>query len=351
MAQATAEKTTDSFDASPKDASGFNRSGIAGVSKGLMAVLDRVRKVARFDSSVLITGESGTGKELIARAIHKNSARKDGPMVVINCGAIPSELLESELFGHERGAFTGAHRARTGRFEIADKGTIFLDEIGDMSPDLQVKLLRALQERRFERVGGSQTIAVDIRVISATNKNLTAAIKDNKFREDLYYRLNVIPINILPLRERPEDIMSLVDHFQSGFARRNTEYMPKVFPESVKQVLQTYEWPGNIRELENLVERLSVLVEEDTVSIADLPGCMTGAGTDVTPVCVAGVFQNNIGFNDAVESYQKSLITHALNKTGWVKAKAAEMLKMNRTTLVEKIKKMDIEPEDEMPVF
>ncbi|MCG8550921.1 MAG: sigma-54 dependent transcriptional regulator, partial [Desulfobacterales bacterium] len=283
-----------------------------------------------------ITGESGTGKELIARAIHKNSARKDGPMVVINCGAIPSELLESELFGHEKGAFTGAHRARTGRFEIADKGTIFLDEIGDMSPDLQVKLLRALQERRFERVGGSQTISVDIRVISATNKNLTAAIEENQFREDLYYRLNVIPINILPLRERPEDIMPLVDHFQSGFARRNPEYAPKIFPDSVQQVLQTYEWPGNIRELENLVERLSVLVEEDTVGIVDLPGCMTEAQTDAGPVCVAGVFQNNIGFNQAVESYQKSLITHALNKTGWVKAKAAEMLKMNRTTLVEK---------------
>lgn len=351
MIQATAEKTTGSVNATPKGVSDFNRNGIAGVSKGLMAVLDRVRKVACFDSSVLITGESGTGKELIARAIHKNSARKDGPMVVINCGAIPSELLESELFGHERGAFTGAHRTRIGRFEIADKGTIFLDEIGDMSPDLQVKLLRALQERRFERVGGSQTIAVDIRVISATNKNLTAAIEDNKFREDLYYRLNVIPINILPLRERLEDIMPLVEHFQSGFARRNAEYMPKVFPDSVKQVLQNYEWPGNIRELENLVERLSVLVEGDTVSIVDLPGCMTGAGKDGTPVCVAGVFQNNIGFNEAVESYQKSLITHALNKTGWVKARAAEMLKMNRTTLVEKIKKMDIEPEGEMPVF
>jgi transcriptional regulator with GAF, ATPase, and Fis domain len=351
MAQATAEKTTGSINTPPKTESDFNRSGIAGVSKGLMAVLDRVRKVARSDSSVLITGESGTGKELIARAIHKNSARKDSPMVVINCGAIPSELLESELFGHEKGAFTGAHRARTGRFEIADKGTIFLDEIGDMSPDLQVKLLRALQERRFERVGGSQTIAVDIRVISATNKNLTAAIEENKFREDLYYRLNVIPINILPLRERPEDIMPLVDHFQSGFARRNSEYMLKIFPDSVKQVLETYEWPGNIRELENLVERLSVLVEEETVSITDLPSCMSGAGTDITPVYVAGVFQNNIGFNEAVESYQRSLITHALNKTGWVKAKAAEMLKMNRTTLVEKIKKMDIEPEDEMPVF
>ncbi|NWH03488.1 sigma-54 interaction domain-containing protein [Desulfobacter latus] len=351
MAQATAEKTTGSINTPLKNKSDFNRNGIAGVSKGLMAVLDRVRKVSRSDSSVLITGESGTGKELIARAIHKNSARKDGPMVVINCGAIPSELLESELFGHEKGAFTGAHRARSGRFEIADKGTIFLDEIGDMSPDLQVKLLRALQERRFERVGGSQTIAVDIRVISATNKNLTAAIEDNKFREDLYYRLNVIPINILPLRERPEDIMHLVDHFQSDFARRNSEYTPKIFPDSVKQMLETYEWPGNIRELENLVERLSVLVEADTVSIADLPGCMSAAGTDVTPVCVAGVFQKNIGFNEAVESYQRSLITHALNKTGWVKAKAAEMLKMNRTTLVEKIKKMDIEPEDEMPVF
>ena len=351
MAQATAEKTASSADASLKDVSGFNRSGIAGVSKGLMAVLDRVRKVARFDSSVLVTGESGTGKELIARAIHNNSARKDGPMVVINCGAIPSELLESELFGHEKGAFTGAHRARTGRFEIADKGTIFLDEIGDMSPDLQVKLLRALQERRFERVGGSQTIEVDIRVISATNKNLTVAMEDSEFREDLYYRLNVIPINILPLRERPEDIMPLVDYFQSGLSRRNTGYMPKVFPDSVKQVLQAYEWPGNIRELENLVERLSVLVEEDTVAILDLPGCMTRAGTNVIPVGVAGVFQNNIGFNEAVESYQKSLITHALNETGWVKAKAAGMLKMNRTTLVEKIKKMDIEPEDEMPVF
>ena len=351
MAHATAEKTAGSVDAPPQALPGFDRSGIAGVSKGLMAVLDRVRKVARSDSSVLITGESGTGKELIARAIHKNSSRKDGPMVVINCGAIPSELLESELFGHEKGAFTGAHRARTGRFEIADKGTIFLDEIGDMSPDLQVKLLRALQERRFERVGGSQTISVDIRVISATNKNLTAAIADNEFREDLYYRLNVIPINILPLRERTEDIMPLVNHFQSGFAQRNTEYVAKIFPDSVKQVLETYAWPGNIRELENLVERLSVLVETDTVSIADLPSCMTDTGTDATPVCVAGVFRNNIGFNEAVESYQKSLITHALNNTGWVKAKAAELLKMNRTTLVEKIKKMDIEPEDEMPVF
>ena len=351
MAQAAAHERTAPDGSKPDPLPAFDRGGIAGVSKGLTAVLDRVRKVARFDSSVLITGESGTGKELIARAIHRNSDRKDGPMVVINCGAIPSELLESELFGHEKGAFTGAHRSRTGRFEIADKGTIFLDEIGDMSPDLQVKLLRALQERRFERVGGSQTIDVDIRVISATNKNLAAAIENNEFREDLYYRLNVIPINILPLRERPEDIMPLVDHFQTALSRRNPDYRPKVFSDSVCHSLMAYEWPGNIRELENLVERLSVLVETESVGLEDLPGCMSGTAQDQTIVSVAGVFQNNIGFSDAVEIYQKSLIIHALNETGWVKAKAAQMLKMNRTTLVEKIKKMDIEPENQMPVF
>ncbi len=351
MAQAAAEEKAVPAQTMPDPLPAFDRSGIAGVSKGMTAVLDRVRKVARSDSSVLITGESGTGKELIARAIHKNSDRKDGPMVVINCGAIPGELLESELFGHEKGAFTGAHRSRTGRFEIADKGTIFLDEIGDMSPELQVKLLRALQERRFERVGGSQTIEVDIRVISATNKNLTAAIENKEFREDLYYRLNVIPIKILPLRDRPEDIMPLVDHFQAGLSRRSAHYTPKVFPEKVRQVLLTYEWPGNIRELENLVERLSVLAEGDTVCTEDLPGCMMGAVSDPAMVSVAGVFRNNVGFAEAVELYQKSLITHALNETGWVKAKAAQMLKMNRTTLVEKIKKMDLEPESQMPVF
>ena len=337
----------------PRDngADSFDRSGIAGVSKGLVSVLDRARKVSRSDSSVLITGESGTGKELIARAIHKNSARKDGPMVIINCGAIPSELLESELFGHEKGAFTGAHRARTGRFEIADKGTIFLDEIGDMSQDLQVKLLRAIQERRFERVGGSQTIEVDIRVISATNKDLPDAIEKGDFREDLYYRLNVIPIHILPLRERIEDIIPLVDHFQANLARRVPDYRMKEFCDPVKQVLNTYEWPGNIRELENLVERISVLVENDTVVPEDLPDCMTGRAPDQSSPSVAAVFQNGIGFSDAVTLYQRALITHALNETGWVKAKAAQLLRMNRTTLVEKIKKMDIVPESEMPVF
>jgi transcriptional regulator with GAF, ATPase, and Fis domain len=333
------------------DTDNFNRKGIAGVSKGLMMVLDTVRKVSRSDSSVLITGESGTGKELIARAIHLNSSRKNEPMVIINCGAIPSELLESELFGHEKGAFTGAHRSRTGRFEIADKGTIFLDEIGDMSPELQVKLLRAIQERKFERVGGSTTIEVDIRVISATNKDLPTAIAAGDFREDLYYRLNVIPIHILPLRERQEDIFCLVDHFQNALAKRNHRFVPKLFSDEARDAMLRYEWPGNIRELENLIERVSVLVEEDRIMIHDLPDYIVDNSAQNRLPSVTSVFNNGIGFNQAVDQYQKTLILHALTETGWVKARAAELLKMNRTTLVEKIKKMDIIQESDTPVF
>ncbi len=336
---------------SKTDAGMFNRDEIAGSSKGLMKVLDRARKVSKSDSSVLITGESGTGKELIARAIHNNSSRQNWPMVVINCGAIPSELLESELFGHEKGAFTGAHRSRVGRFEIADKGTIFLDEIGDMSPDLQVKLLRAIQERRFERVGGTTTIDVDIRVVSATNKDLPAAIAEGGFREDLYYRLNVIPIPILPLRERKEDILYLTDYFQDNLSKRVDGYESKVFSETAKQALLQYDWPGNIRELENLVERVSVLVEDHIIEVSDLPENITKNVSQTGSGSVAAVFSNDVGFNEAVDQYQRSLIRHALDETGWVKARAADLLKMNRTTLVEKIKKMDIQPESQMPFF
>ena len=330
---------------------GFDRGGIAGVSKGLFKVLDTARKVAKSDSSVLITGESGTGKELIARSIHKNSPRQNGPMVILNCGAIPGELLESELFGHEKGAFTGAHRSRIGRFEIADQGTLFLDEIGDMSPDLQVKLLRALQERQFERVGGTQTISVDIRVISATNKDLVAAIENGQFREDLYYRLNVIPIHILPLRERREDIFPLSEHFQNNLLKRLPDYQVKRFTDQAKQILLNYEWPGNIRELENMVERISVLVDEMDVQPHDLPECMTHVSSLQSSPSVSCVFNNGISFNEAVENYERTLICHALNECGGVKARAAEMLKMNRTTLVEKLKKMKIKPEMEAPIF
>ncbi|MCF6247318.1 MAG: sigma-54 dependent transcriptional regulator [Desulfobacula sp.] len=333
------------------DINEFDRDQIAGCSKGLMKVLDRARKVSKSDSSVLITGESGTGKELIARAIHKNSSRHNGPMVVINCGAIPGELLESELFGHEKGAFTGAHRSRIGRFEIADKGTIFLDEIGDMSPDLQVKLLRAIQERRFERVGGTAVIDVDIRVVSATNKDLPAAIAEGGFREDLYYRLNVIPIPILPLRERKEDILQLTDYFQDNLVKRVDGYEPKIFSETAKQALLQYDWPGNIRELENLVERVSVLVDDQVIELGDLPENIAKKSSQTGSVSVAAVFTNGVGFNEAVDQYQRSLIRHALDETGWVKARAAELLKMNRTTLVEKIKKMNIQPESQRPFF
>ena len=329
----------------------FNRKGIAGTSKALMRVLETARKVSKSDSSVLITGESGTGKELIAKAIHKNSPRKNGPLVIINCGAIPGELLESELFGHEKGAFTGAHRSRTGRFELADKGTIFLDEIGDMSPDLQVKLLRAIQERKFERVGGSSTIEVDIRVISATNKDLPVAIKDGQFREDLYYRLNVIPIHIQPLHERREDILVLADYFQKILVQKTPDYQKKNFCKSAEQALLSYSWPGNIRELENLIERVSVLVENITIELNDLPDYMVHNSSTNISCSVEPVFDNGVGFNQAVYEYQKSLILHALDETRWVKTKAAKLLQMNRTTLVEKIKKMKIEQKSEMPVF
>ena len=343
--------TSDQNQTAPMGDNDFDRGGIAGVSKGLAKVLDRARKVSKSDSSVLITGESGTGKELIARAIHKNSSRKDGPMVVINCGAIPSELLESELFGHEKGAFTGAHRSRIGRFEIADKGTIFLDEIGDMSPELQVKLLRALQERQFERVGGSQTIEVDIRVISATHKDLMQAIQNSQFREDLYYRLNVIPIHILPLRERKEDILPLAGFFQDCLGQRVEGFLAKSFSDAAKNALFQYNWPGNIRELENLMERLSVLVEGPCIEMDDLPDTIGCRNNRQSTVSVDAVFNSDMGFNEAVDQFQRSLIEHALNETGWVKARAAQLLKMNRTTLVEKIKKMEIEPENQMPVF
>ncbi len=272
-------------------------------------------------------------------------------MVIINCGAIPGELLESDLFGREKGAFTGAHRSRTGRFEIADQGTIFLDEIGDMSPDLQVKLLRAIQERRFERVGGTDTIDVDIRVISATNKDLPAAIEEGIFREDLYYRLNVIPIHILALRERKDDILSLADHFQDNLAKRVNDYQKKNFSDNTKQALLNYNWPGNIRELENLIERISVLVDEQLIQPHDLPEDITNVASCTSSVSVASIFNSGIGFNEAVDQYQKSLIQYALNETGWVKARAAGLLKMNRTTLVEKIKKMNIEQERQEPVF
>lgn len=315
---------------------------LVGQSPEIKNILTVVQKVAKTDSTILISGESGTGKELVARAIHAASERRDCPMVTINCGAIPSELLESELFGHERGAFTGAHRSRVGRFEIADKGTIFLDEIGDMSPKLQVKLLRVLQEQTFERVGGAEPITVDIRILAATNKDLKAAMHQGSFREDLFYRLNVIPIRMAPLRDRKTDIPLLMDFFQQRLLDHRNRAM-KTYSQEAKDCLMRYHWPGNIRELENLVERMNVMVDQDVVRLSDLPTAIRGNQDGALRGESMGGIDRQIGFNEAVERYQKSLILQALKQTNWVKAKAADLLQMNRTTLVEKIKKLKLE--------
>jgi len=320
-------------------------NGIIGECQEIKDVFHTIEKVANTDSTVLITGESGTGKELTARAIHNNSCRRKSPMVVLNCGAIPSELLESELFGHEKGAFTGAHQPRIGRFEMANGGTIFLDEIGDMSPGLQVKLLRVLQEQCFERVGSVKTIHVDIRIISATNKDLKKAIKDGSFREDLYYRLNVIPINMPSLHKRKTDIPLLINHFlekRQAYFDKNTKGK-KVFSQRAIETLTSYHWPGNIRELENLIERLSILVDTRTIRYQDLPEKIQEKVTIRQNVPESIMEKNWPGFNQAVNQFQKNLILQALNQTNWIKAKAATLLKMNRTTLVEKIKKMNLE--------
>jgi two-component system, NtrC family, response regulator PilR len=326
---------------------GCHFADLVGESPEMKKVFKTIGKVSDTESTILITGESGTGKELIARAIHFYSGRKEHPMVTINCGAIPRELLESELFGHEKGAFTGAHRTRIGRFEVADGGTIFLDEIGDMSPDLQVKLLRILQEKRFERVGSTTSMDVDIRIVAATNKDLANSIDEGTFREDLFYRLNVIPIWAPPLRNRKSDIPLLINFFlnRMGGRRRNDLKRMKTFSDEAMKAMVDYEWPGNVRELENMIERLSVLVEGDVIQIEDLPSQIGGKDALCSPEPSFSV-DLSVGFNVAVDQYQRALILEALDETNWVKAKAADRLKMNRTTLVEKIKKLKIKTPD-----
>ena len=308
-----------------------------GDSKPIQKVFELIEKVADTDSTVLITGESGTGKELIAKAIHYNSYRRDNPMVVINCGAIPEELLESELFGHEKGAFTGAHKMRVGRFELANGGTIFLDEIGDMSPNLQVKLLRVLQEQKFERVGGTRTLEIDVRIIAATNKNLINAVNRGSFRQDLYYRLNVIPIRVPPLRHRKSDIPLLIDFFFKRIDPRKRNGI-NGFSSKAEDALVAYDWPGNVRELENMVERMSILASGDKIELEDVPDSIKGKGAKIESIEVT-IPKDGIVFDQAVEEYERKLILEALNETNWVKTKAAKLLNINRTTLIEKMKK------------
>jgi len=326
----------------------YRHTKLIGTSKAINDIYDIIKKVADTDGTILIIGSSGTGKELIARAIHYYSSRGDKPLVVINCGAIPEELLESELFGHEKGAFTGAYKSRIGRIEMANGGTIFLDEIGEMSPALQVKLLRVLQEQTFERVGGTKTLHVDLRFIAATNKNLTAAINKGTFREDLYYRLNVIPIKVPSLKQRKSDIPLLVDHFlkkmQPGKEKRITGFTPIAM-----EALLAYDWPGNVREIENVVKRLTILCENRVVKFNDLPENILEMGKSIQPAEEA-ILEDKINLNEAVRDYEKRLILEALEKSSWVKSKAAKLLNINRTTLVEKIKKQNLEDAAHMQV-
>ena len=319
---------------------------IVGQSEGIRSVLDLVGRVADSDSTVLVSGESGTGKELIARSLHTNSDRAQQPFVAINCGAIPAELLESELFGHVKGAFTGAINNRVGRFEMADGGTLFLDEIGDMDPALQVKLLRVLQEKSFEPVGGTKSIQVNVRMIAATNKNLETEVEAGRFREDLFYRLNVIPVSVPALRERVADIPLLVSHFLHQFNRSKGRSITGFSQESL-QCLTNYPWPGNIRELENLVERLTIIKGSGVIELNDLPAkyrspLSSAERSEKTET--HDLHLDGLDFNSAVDQFENQLILRALEKTGWNRNQAALLLRLNRTTLVEKIKKKGLRP-------
>lgn len=320
----------------------YKFENIIGQSPEISQVFEMIEQVADSDSTVLISGESGTGKELVARAIHYNSGREDKLMVPVNCGAIPEELLESELFGHVKGAFTGAVSNRQGRFEVANHGTIFLDEIGDMSPSLQVKILRVLQERRFEPVGSTKTIEVDVRIIAATHKDLEAAVANKSFREDLYYRLNVIPIKIPPLRQRQSDIPLLIQYFLQKFNEAKRRDL-QGFNADALELLTAYPWPGNVRELENLIERLVILKGRGVVEPRDLPERYQQRTIPTNPEKLV-VPERGLDFNSAVDGFENALIIQALERTGWNRNKAASLLNLNRTTLVEKIKKKGLTP-------
>jgi DNA-binding NtrC family response regulator len=314
---------------------------IIGYSDCMKKVFETIDKVSASDSTVLIYGESGTGKELVARAIHFNSDRRNQRMIPVNCGAIPEDLLESELFGHEKGAFTGAIRPRMGRFELAQGGTIFLDEIGDMSPALQVKVLRVIQEKQFERIGGIKTINADVRIITATNQNLEKAVAEKRFREDLFYRINVIPIHLPALRERGSDIMILANHFLINFNKIKRKNVERIAPETVNY-LMNYPWPGNVRELQNLIEMIVVMKEKGEICIEDLPPKIRSAQKATETKVNVDLTEDGINFNDRISQLEKELLLKALKMSGGVKNRAAKLLNLNRTTLVEKLKRLNI---------
>jgi two-component system NtrC family response regulator len=311
----------------------YRFQSIVGSSEKIKDVLEMAGRVAASDASVLITGESGTGKELLAKGIHYNSPRADGPFVAVNCAAIPEHLIESELFGHVRGAFTGAVKDKEGKFELATSGTLFLDEIGDLRVDLQAKILRALQERQVDRVGGKHPVSVDVRIIAATNKDIERAVKEGSFREDLYYRLGVITLHMPPLRERRDDIPVLVQHFLKKFNRGSDV---RIDPEALA-MLTAYGWPGNVRELENSIERASVLKRGDTITPAELPDKLKKEKTSVENIIL-----NLPDEGIALEDLEKSLIIKALEKHKGNQTRAAEYLGITRPTLIYRMEKYGI---------
>jgi transcriptional regulator with PAS, ATPase and Fis domain len=325
--------------------------GIIGNTPPMLELYQLIKKVAQSSATVLLLGESGTGKEVVTKAIHQQSQRRKKPLISVNCGSMSESLLESQLFGHKKGAFTGAIYDRKGCFEDSQGGTLFLDEIGDMSPDLQVKLLRVLQEKVVVPVGSSRPIPIDVRIVAATNKNLEKAIKDGEFRKDLYYRLNVIPVNLPSLKDRQEDVPILVDHFLAVHAKQDGKSILRI-QSNIMQYLMNYDWQGNVRELVNLTQRWTVLCEKE-VTLRDLPEKILASNQFQEPTDTrisAAAFkigmdkhEENMSFKDAVDVYEKELILRALNRAKWNKNKAAALLKMNRTTLVEKIKRKSIE--------
>jgi len=316
----------------------FQHGNIIGKSKPMLKVYDLIDKVAQSRASVLITGPSGTGKELIAKAIHYSSTRKDRPFISINCGALTETLLESELFGHEKGAFTGAVAMKKGRFEVADSGTLFLDEVGEMPPPLQVKLLRVLQEMEFERVGGTKSIKVDVRVLSASNREIKEDVAQGKFREDLFYRLNVIQIEVPPLRERIDDIPLLVKHFIEKYGSDEGKSKIQLSPE-VWKAIYTYTWPGNVRELENVIERAVVLNSGEVVTLDDLPEELAGTEAEFD---VERFIPPNVPLSTALERIEERLIRRALRQCSNVQAHAANMLGITKSLMQHKIKKYNI---------
>lgn len=351
--------------ARPQAVGGLGQHRLVGDNRSMQLVRRLVEQVAHSDATVLILGESGTGKEVVAQTLHRQSLRAKRPFVPVNCGAIPPDLLESELFGHEKGAFTGAITARQGRFELAEGGTLFLDEIGDMSLEMQVKLLRVLQEKCFERVGGSKTIHSDVRVIAATHHNLEHRVAEGFFRLDLFYRLNVFPIEVPPLRERSDDIPQLVKYTVERLQQRGQQIAQ--LSDCALAALATYSWPGNVRELANLVERLNILYPGQQVRAKDLPdkyrsnvdwiadavdneaaeeAMLADIGVEERsmPLAPRGaqLGEEGLDLKDYLRQVEEDLIRQALDDSDWVVARAAKLLRLQRTTLVEKIRKFDI---------